>query len=1020
MNLNDLRRQVLDRPISHSAWANLAEFLAGIDDQDGCELATAFANSLKFDKANDNPSRGATDTPALDSGIQPETTNNAYALQDMLESARSLLERGLPSECIGICKYLERKSDGDPCIKGWGKYLHGAASMDLNETDLAVSLLMESMQLHEISYAALILADFYAAEERFEIAFSYYTYAANWEPAIEGEARQQLEEKIKKASKDYQTSRIAIRNKLERIANSGKPYISEAFAAYDKAEDVYGPLQDNPLVSILIVSYNSNSDLLECYESISRQSYQNWEVVLVDNSDREDASDLTHKFFGGRASYVKQPNIGFAAGNNVAASQSKGDLLLLLNPDATLAEDALKELVNSLRFDGSAGIVSPKIYFRKEFLNVQFLDVPPQIGIDLDALTLEWTYKKILVNEGVLDGKIVSPNVNGKISIEVPIDPSIKSLLINFVDHHKDEASISKEINIRMQVGRRARPERIKIDTLPELKVHNLSRIDYSSARKLINNAGSGIREDGNPYDRGFAQEDHGQFSQKEYIQAFCGCCALIRRNIFAYRKLFIDELFAYYEDTELSHWCDKNNIPILYCPNSRVFHRHSESTSENSPSWNCLVYRSSKIYDLVKDCSSADIHAELVSDERYIELQGKIGEKLRQILLNYDLLLKGASRDRLIAHENTKSVAIYNTYMNSYGGGEKHILAIAQELSKNPDIEITFICERDFSLDDLLQYFRLNCFKAARLMVGKMTPKLTAFFDCFINSTFLSRHVSLSPRSYYIVSFPGEKISDAVKGSYIFLHNSDYTSKWSHHYWGGHKSQIIYPVLGETAPGLIGTDATDSCAQENGKEHLIISVGRYNHGGHCKNQQHMIKAFIEVVKENPELSDWRLRVMGSVDFSREESSSHYDECLRLSEGYSNVEVLGNVSPDLIASSYASASIYVHAAGLNVDLDAEPEKAEHFGIAVYDGLASGCVCVVFAGGGPVHMVSNLDGSSAFSSFEDMITCLSGAMRFRDNASSFYAASRASRQRAEEYRAKSQLSVDKILRSIQEV
>jgi GT2 family glycosyltransferase len=1011
--LNDLRKRALACPTSVSVWTDLADHILEADHSPSRKI-----NDVpRVEKENQNLLESRT-APQNDKESQQQiAAQDDLTPKDLLDSARSLLERGLPSECIGICKYLESKTNNQPVMRAWSKYLHGAARMKLKEVNLAISLLEESIELHNISHAALTLADYYATELKHELALSYYTYAANWEPAIEGEARQQLEEKIKKASSDYQSSRLAVRQNQDRGSHGGKSYINDAFVSYDKTEDIYGPLQDNPLVSILIVSYNSNADLVECFESITRQTYQNWEVVVVDNSDKEDASTITHKSFGDRAIYIKQPNIGFAAGNNVAASKSKGDLFLLLNPDATLADNALKELVNSLRFDGSAGIVSPKIYFKKEFLKVQFLEVPTFVGIDLEFLSSEWQYKKVFVNKGLLDRKIVRSDENGEISIELPIDSEIKCLKFQFVSSDPHEASVSQEIKFRMQVGRRAKLERFTISKLPELILHKLSRTDYSSARSLINNAGSGIREDGTPYDRGFAQEDHGQFSQKEYIQAFCGCCALIRRNIFAYRKLFIDELFAYYEDSELSYWCDKNNIPILYCPGSRVFHRHSESTTENSPSWNCLVYRSKKIYDLIKDESIADIYEQLATDDRYPLLMAEISPALRDKLSNYDNLLKGQSRDRLIIREGKKSVAIYNAYMNTYGGGEKHILAIAQELSRHPEIEITLICERDFSLDDLLRYFRLTAFRTGRLMVGKMTPKLSAFFDCFINSTFLSQHISLANLSYYVVSFPGKEISDEIRSRYVFLHNSDYTSEWSHRYWGEHKSKMVYPVLGKTIPNSLSDNYSNANCPLSRKERLIISVGRFDYGGHCKNQHLIIKAFIKTINRSPELADWRLRIMGSVDFSREESRSHYDECLRLSDQFLNVEVLGNVDPDLIATSYNIASIYVHSAGLEADLAADPNKAEHFGIAVYDGLANGCACVVFAEGGPKHMVNGVNGSICFNDFEDMVRCMSSSMLAVGDSGLGTDVSLASCQRAEELLGISQLAIDSICREI---
>ena len=303
--------------------------------------------------------------------------------------------------------------------------------------------------------------------------------------------------------------------------------------------------------------------------------------------------------------------------------------------------------------------------------------------------------------------------------------------------------------------------------------------------------------------------------------------------------------------------------------------------------------------------------------------------------------------------------------------------------------------------------------------MIGKMTPKLTAFYDCFINSTFLSRHISLADLSFYIVSFPGREITETMRKGYIFLHNSDYTSEWAYKYWDEHRSQIIYPVLGEMSKdNKEHSGFLEKYSSDADKEKLIISVGRYNYSGHCKNQHLIVRTFVDLLKVEPKLCDWRLRIMGSVDFSSDFSREHFDECLRLANGNPNIEVLGNVSPDLISTSYESASLYVHAAGLGADLVAEPDKAEHFGIAVYDGLANGCICLVFGEGGPAHMVKKLDGAMVFNSHSEMSATMKTAMHCVEDRELFSFLSMQSRKRAESLKDSSKLSIDKIIDLVQ--
>ncbi|MFN9941048.1 MAG: hypothetical protein ACK56I_16380, partial [bacterium] len=105
----------------------------------------------------------------------------------------------------------------------------------------------------------------------------------------------------------------------------------------------------------------------------------------------------------------------------------------------------------------------------------------------------------------------------------------------------------------------------IYIDQPKTIVLLSLTKRVHSSSRYLIYNAGSAIRPGTlTPYDLGFAEVNHGQFATRAYREALCGCCALLRRDLFIKRKIFISEFFAYYEDSELSYWLRRNQMNIL------------------------------------------------------------------------------------------------------------------------------------------------------------------------------------------------------------------------------------------------------------------------------------------------------------------------------------------------------------------------------------------------------------------------------------------------------------------------
>lgn len=92
-----------------------------------------------------------------------------------------------------------------------------------------------------------------------------------------------------------------------------------------------------PLISVIIVTYNSASCLRPTLESLLDQDYPNFEAILLDNASRDASLAIAREFEGERLRVIANPvNRGFAGGNNEAVGASSGRIVFLLNPDAIL------------------------------------------------------------------------------------------------------------------------------------------------------------------------------------------------------------------------------------------------------------------------------------------------------------------------------------------------------------------------------------------------------------------------------------------------------------------------------------------------------------------------------------------------------------------------------------------------------------------------------------------------------------------------------------------------------------
>src|ERR1700742_3388657 len=98
----------------------------------------------------------------------------------------------------------------------------------------------------------------------------------------------------------------------------------------------------SPTVRVIVVNYKSRKYLERCLQALLAQTYEHFEVVLVDNgSGEESLAPLLPR--DQRFSLLELPdNVGFAAGNNIGAKGSSARWIATLNPDAFPAADWLE------------------------------------------------------------------------------------------------------------------------------------------------------------------------------------------------------------------------------------------------------------------------------------------------------------------------------------------------------------------------------------------------------------------------------------------------------------------------------------------------------------------------------------------------------------------------------------------------------------------------------------------------------------------------------------------------------
>lgn len=142
-----------------------------------------------------------------------------------------------------------------------------------------------------------------------------------------------------------------------------------------------------PKIGIVISNYNGWQDTQACLDSLARQTFQDFEVILLDDrSDNDSVSRLRDDLPPWVTFLPQVQNLGFAAANNVGircALAHGAEYIMLLNNDTVCAPDMLERLLE----DCPAGAVCcPKMLF---------LDSPQEIwfaGGELDRRTMQVTH----------------------------------------------------------------------------------------------------------------------------------------------------------------------------------------------------------------------------------------------------------------------------------------------------------------------------------------------------------------------------------------------------------------------------------------------------------------------------------------------------------------------------------------------------------------------------------------------------------------------------------------------------
>lgn len=125
------------------------------------------------------------------------------------------------------------------------------------------------------------------------------------------------------------------------------------------------PPPEQPRISVIVPCWNAATTLDETLESIHRQSWSNWEGIVIDDGSTDDSATIARQWIARDSRFVlsQQRNAGLSAARNAGIRRARGPLLLFLDADDLIAPDKLAHHATAKGFADNTITYSDCRYF---------------------------------------------------------------------------------------------------------------------------------------------------------------------------------------------------------------------------------------------------------------------------------------------------------------------------------------------------------------------------------------------------------------------------------------------------------------------------------------------------------------------------------------------------------------------------------------------------------------------------------------------------------------------------------